>query len=82
MSEMMEAALVVSTVGLTGATVLAAYPYEVRKAHRDKVVQVGKTIFYLCYFHGHLVVVKVIHHGKWLAWQVIARIPGRLRDRG
>lgn len=80
-SELMEAGLIVSTIGLTGATLLAAYPYEVRKAHRDRVVEVGKTVIYLCYYHGKLAWVRVAHHGRWFVWQVIALIPGRLRDR-
>ncbi len=66
--EVLETGVVVSTVGLTYVT---AYPYPIRRRHRDRVVHTARTVYVL-----------VCYHGKWIMWQAVALIPGRLRDRG
>jgi hypothetical protein len=93
MSEALETGVIMATVGLTYVTALAAYPYEVRQAHLHKVVRVGKAVtvrtvtvgsnlIYLTRYHGRLVAVRVVHHGRWLLWQLCAILPYRFRSRG
>ena len=44
LDRVLEMGVIATTVPLTYVTALAAYPYEVRKAHKEKIVRVGKAV--------------------------------------
>lgn len=90
--ELLEVGVIVTTIPLTIVTGLAAYPYDVRQAHKRKLVnvtksvagttvRVGSNLLYLGRYHGKLVVVRLAHHGKWIWWQISTRIPSRYRRK-
>lgn len=63
----MESALIASTAWLAYVTQL---PYAARKRLHSKIR-----------FHVVRVIILVRHHGKWAMWQIVALVPGRLRER-
>lgn len=92
MSELLEMGVIATTIPLIYVTGLAAYPYEVRQAHKAKLIKVSKTVagtmvqvghnvLYLSRYHGRLVAVRLVHHGKWLWWQISAHLPARYRRK-
>lgn len=92
LSELLEAGVIVTTIPLTIVTGLAAYPYDVRKAHKEKLIKVSRTVagtmvqaghnvLYLSRYHGKLVAVRLVHHGRWLWWQISAHLPARYRRK-
>lgn len=66
MAELLEAAVVVSTVGLTYVT---AYPYATRRRHAQRVRYHVVKIYGVC-----------VHHGRLILWQLTVIMPHRHRS--
>lgn len=66
MTEWLEGAVVVSTVGLTYVT---AYPYAARRRHVQRVRYHVVRIYGVCR-----------HHGRLLLWQLTVIMPSRQRS--
>lgn len=66
MAELLEAAVVVSTVGLTYVT---AYPYAARRRHAQRVRYHVVTFYGVCR-----------HHGRLILWQLTVFMPRRERS--